>query len=208
MQRKPRLQTTMANRALFLQEFLKNPRQVASIIPSSRFLERRIVELAEIRTARTVVELGAGIGGTAMAILGAMLPDAKLLSIEVNPHFCSVLNHISDERLIVHCGSAQEIRTVLSRYGLSAPDAVISGIPFSMVNTKTGSLILEEVASVLNSGGRFVAYQISSQVEELSTPLLGAARVEVEFLNIPPLRVYRWDKRDGHGLDSSKYGNQ
>jgi phosphatidylethanolamine/phosphatidyl-N-methylethanolamine N-methyltransferase len=199
MRRKPRLQTTMANRALFLQEFLKNPRQVASIIPSSRFLERRIVELAEIRTARTVVELGAGVGGTATAILAAMLPDAKLLSIEINPHFCSLLNHISDERLIVHCGSAQEIRAALSRYGLSAPDVVISGIPFSTIKLRTGLLILEEIASTLISGGRFVAYQISNQVDELSRPLLGPARVELEFLNIPPLRLYRWDKRDGNG---------
>jgi phospholipid N-methyltransferase len=145
------------------------------------------------------VELGAGIGGTTMAILAAMLPDAKLLSMEINPHFCSLLNHISDERLIVHCGSAQEIRTVLSRYGLSAPDVVISGIQFSTINRRTGSLILQEIASTLISGGRFVAYQISNQVDELSRPLLGPARVEVEFLNIPPLRLYRWDKRDGNG---------
>lgn len=199
MQRKPRLQTTIADRALFLQEFLKKPRQVASIIPSSHFLERRIVELSELRTARTVVELGAGIGGTTMAILAAMAPDAKLLSIEINPHFCSLLNHISDERLIVHCGSAEEIRAALSRHGLSAPDVVISGIPFSTIKRRTGSLILAEIASTLISGGRFVAYQISNQVDELSRPLLGPARVELEFLNIPPMLLYRWDKRAGNG---------
>ena len=199
MPRKSRLQRTMADSALFLREFLKNPRQVASIIPSSRFLKRRIVELAELRTARTVVELGAGTGGTTVAFLAAMLPDAKILSIEINPHFCSLLNHISDKRLIVHCGSAQEIRATLSRYGLAAPDAVISGIPFSTMEQQTGSLILEEITAALIPGGRFVAYQISSQVNELSRPLLGPARVEVELLNIPPLRLYSWDRRDGEG---------
>lgn len=200
---KPRRQNTIADKALFLKEFLKNPRQVASIIPSSRFLERRIVEISEIRTARTVVELGAGIGGTTMAILAAMLPDAKLLSMEINLHFCSLLNHVSDERLIVHCGSAQEIRAALSRHGLSAPDVVISGIPFSTMKRRIGSLILEEIAATLIPGGRFVAYQISNQVDELSRPLLGPARVEMEFLNIPPMRLYRWDKRDGNGSTNS-----
>jgi phospholipid N-methyltransferase len=34
------------NRVVFLREFLKHPQQVASIIPSSRFLEQRDVELA------------------------------------------------------------------------------------------------------------------------------------------------------------------
>ena len=31
---------------VFLQEFLKHPLQIGSIIPSSRFLERRVVEAA------------------------------------------------------------------------------------------------------------------------------------------------------------------
>lgn len=193
------MQIIKSQKALFLQEFLKNPRQVASILPSSSFLEHHIVELSEIRTARTVVELGAGIGGTTMAILAAMLPDAKLLSMEINPHFCSLLNRIPDRRLIVHCGNAQEIRAVLSQCQLSAPDVVVSGIPFSTIKRQTGSLILEEIESVLSPGGRFVAYQVRNQVDELARPFLGEPRIEVEFLNIPPLRLYRWEKRNGNG---------
>lgn len=50
----------MNNKLLFLREFLKNPGQVSSIIPSSRFLEQRIVHWSEMRSAKTVVELGAG----------------------------------------------------------------------------------------------------------------------------------------------------
>ena len=53
----------------FLQEFVRHPRQVASVVPSSRFLERRIVEAAGIRSAKVVVELGPGTGGTTRAIL-------------------------------------------------------------------------------------------------------------------------------------------
>ena len=59
-------------RVLFLQDFLKRPREVGSIIPSSRFLERRIVRCAELRNASTVVELGPGTGGTTRAVLRAM----------------------------------------------------------------------------------------------------------------------------------------
>ena len=81
----------MNSQVIFLQEFLKHPRQVVSVIPSSRFLERRIVELAETRSAQTVVELGAGVGGTTRAILRAMSPEARLLSIEINRQFCALL---------------------------------------------------------------------------------------------------------------------
>jgi phospholipid N-methyltransferase len=173
---------------------MKRPRQVASIISSSSFLERRIVELAEPCSARTVVELGAGVGGTTRAILGALSPGARLLSVEINRRFCTLLRRIEDARLTVHCGSAQDLWGILSQYRLPAPEVVISGIPFSTLGRDAGARIIETVATVLAAGGRFVAYQVSNQVEDLARPLLGSARVEVEFLNIPPLRLYRWEK--------------
>lgn len=184
----------MNSQVAFLQEFLNHPRQVASLIPSSRFLERRIVQLAETRSAQTVVELGAGTGGTTRAILKTLSPSAKLLSIEINPRFCTFLRRIKDHRLTVHCGGAQELREALSLYGLPAPDAVISGIPFSTLGRGVGPKIIEAISAALVVGGRFVAYQVSKHVEDLSHPLLGPARVEVELFNIPPLRIYRWEK--------------
>ena len=194
MPRTLRLHQGMTDRIVFMQQFLKHPHQVASIVPSSRFLERRIIQLAEVRSAHTVVELGAGTGGTTRAILGAIPPRATLLSIEVNPQFCGLLGRILDTRLIVHRSSAQELRETLSRYGLPAPEVVISGIPFSTMGRIAGSRILKAISSVLAPGGRFVAYQVSTRVADLSRPFLGPARVEVELLNVPPMRLYRWEK--------------
>ena len=48
---------------MFLQAFLKSPRVIASVFPSSSFLERRVVRAADVGSARAVVELGAGTGG-------------------------------------------------------------------------------------------------------------------------------------------------
>jgi len=195
MPRALRLHQEMTDRVVFMRQFLKYPQQVASIIPSSRFLERRIIELAEVRSARTVVELGAGTGGTTRAILGALPPDATLLSVEINPQFCELLGRIPDARLIVHRSSAQELREILARYGLPAPEVVISGIPFSTMGRIAGSRILEAISSVLAAGGRFIAYQVSTRVADISRPFLGRARIEVELLNVPPMRLYRWEKR-------------
>ena len=185
----------MNNKLLFLREFLKNPGQVSSIIPSSRFLEQRIVHWSEMRSAKTVVELGAGVGGTTQAFLNALPPDAKLLSIEINPQFCTLLRQIEDDRLIVHCGGAQELQDTLAQHHLPAPEEVVSGIPFSKIGRDTGSSVIKAIATALVVGGRFVAYQVSDQVAELARPLLGMpARAGLELLNIPPLRLYRWEK--------------
>jgi phospholipid N-methyltransferase len=181
-------------RMVFLREFLRHPREIGSVTPSSRSLERHIVELAQVRSARAILELGGGTGGTTRAILAAMPANAKLLTIEINPLFCDVLRRIDDHRLVVHRGDAHELSEAAARHGVSSPDVVISGIPFSTIDRIAGSEIVTSIASMLVPGGRFVAYQVSKQVHELMRPLLGPAHVEVELLNIPPLRLFRWRK--------------
>ena len=185
---------SMDGRFAFFQEFLKHPLQVGSIIPSSRFLERRIVETAGVNSAKTIVELGPGNGGTTRAILRAMAQQATLLSIEVNQHLHSLVSRIKDDRLISHLGNAHELNQIISMHRLDAPEVVISGIPFSTISHASGSQILEAISSVLAPGGRFVAYQVSKRVASVCLPFLGAGQVEVQLLNIPPLRVYRWEK--------------
>jgi phospholipid N-methyltransferase len=184
----------MNGRLALFQEFLKHPLQIGSVISSSRFLECRIVGNAGIGSAETIVELGPGTGGTTRAILQAMAPRAKLLSIEINPHLHALVSRIKDGRLIAHRGEANGLKDILSMHGLSAPEVLISGIPFSTMSRRSGSQILETISSVLAPGGRFVAYQVSKRVACLCRPILGPGQMEVELFNIPPLRVYRWEK--------------
>lgn len=178
----------------FFREFLKHPLQIGSVIPSSRFLEQRVLKAAGIGSARTVVELGSGTGGTTRAILQALSPQARLLSIEINPRFHRLVSGIDDPRLIAHLGSACDLEGILGRYGLGAPDVVISGIPFSTMSTHLGSQVLAAISALLAPNGRFVAYQWSNRVASLCRPYLGRERMALELLNIPPMRVYQWEK--------------
>ncbi len=184
----------MAGGFTFFNEFLKHPLQVGSIIPSSRFAERCIVKAAGVKSAKSIVELGPGTGGTTRAILRAMAPQAKLLSIEINPRLHDLVRRINDNRFIAHLGDAESLRGIIAAYGLDRPDVFISGIPFSTIGRASGSKILETISSVLAPGGCFVAYQVSSQVASICQPFFGTAQVEVQLFNIPPLRVYRWQK--------------
>ncbi len=186
--------STMNGRFALFQEFLKHPLQIGSIVPSSRFLEQRILEAAAVASARTVIELGSGTGSTTRAILRAMPADARLLSIEINPHLHALVECIDDDRLIAHLGSAFELKKIISIYGLDAPDAVISGIPFSTMGENEGSQVIEAISSLLAPNGRFVAYQVSKRVVSLCQPFLGPEREVVELLNVPPMRVYLWKK--------------
>ena len=184
------------DRLAFFQGFLRKPRQVGSIIPSSRFLERRIARAAGIERARLVVELGPGTGGTTRALLRQMRPDARLLAIEIDPDFVSVLRRLNpDPRLIVHEGSAADLRQILAKHDLGAPDVVLSGIPFSTMTRPLGREILRAVHDALEPGGVFVAYQVRDRVKVLGSEVFGRGRTDMVLLNVPPMRVYRWEKR-------------
>jgi len=193
----PRVSARPGNhdRLSFFREFLKHPLQIGSIIPSSRHLEQRVLDAAAIASADTIVELGPGTGGTTRAILRAMAPQARLLSIEINPYFASLLRRIDDPRLIVHLGDACQLPDILAGYGLDGAEVVISGIPFSTMKEGQGTRLIETIAASLAPSGRFVAYQVSDKVAVLCRPVLGAEQVALEPRNIPPMRVFRWEKR-------------
>jgi phospholipid N-methyltransferase len=185
----------LRERIAFLRGFVAHPGEVGSVIPSSHVLEQRLVRSARLLRARCVVELGPGTGGTTRAFLRAMPSTADLLAIELSEDFAARLRaSIRDPRLTVVQGSAEFIDRFLAEHGLPAPDAVISGIPFSTMPREVADRIAAEVARVLAPGGRFVAYQVRPHVADYTTPYLGKARKEWELINIPPVRVFTWTR--------------
>jgi phospholipid N-methyltransferase len=188
----------LRDRVEFLRGFCRNPAQVGSVIPSSHQLEQRLVRNACIGEARTVVELGPGTGGTTAALLQAMRPSARLLAIELDGEFH---RHLStsrrDPRLALELGSAEQLADFLVAHRMNAPDAIVSGIPFSTMPTDVADRIAAAVAQVLHPGGRFVAYQVRPHVVHYTEPYLGQPQKEWELVNIPPVRVFTWVKQQG-----------
>ena len=179
----------------FLRGFVRNPAQVGSITPSSRHLEQRLVRNARIGEARTVVELGPGTGGTTAAFLQAMSPSAQLLAIELDGYFYQHLRGaITDPRFGLELGSAQYLIDYLLARRMRAPDAIVSGIPFSTMPPIVSERVAAAVARVLRPGGRFVAYQVRAHVADFMSPHLGPPDKEWEVVNMPPVRVFTWVK--------------
>src|SRR6266478_4991381 len=95
---------------LFARNFFRHPRMLGSIIPSSRFLIKQLLEPIDWEQARVIVEYGPGDGGITAEVLRRMRPDAMLIAIETNPEFMSYLrSSIQDERLHVVEASAEAV---------------------------------------------------------------------------------------------------
>ena len=181
----------------FLKGFLRNPKEVGSLVPSSRFLTRRILACGEFERARGVVELGPGTGVLTGEILRRLEPDARMVAIEINPGFARTLRAAyPDQRLVVHEGSSVELEKAAESAGIDEVDVVVSGIPFSTMARGTGRATLEAARRILAPDGCFLAYQFRSHVRRVAEPLFGPGMIEHEFWNLPPMRVFVWRKRE------------
>lgn len=179
----------------FLRGFARNPAQVGSVIPSSRRLVQRLVSSAQIAQARTVVELGPGTGGSTAGMLQAMGPATRLLAIELDAEFHQHVGAtLSDPRLLLELGSAERLADYLKAHRLPAPEAIVSGIPFSTMPPEVSDRIARGIASALAPGGLFVAYQVRAHVADYLSPYLGRPEKRWELVNVPPVRVFTWRK--------------
>lgn len=188
---------SLRGRLDFFRGFVRHPAQVGSITPSSSRLEQRLVREARLNEARTVVELGPGTGGTTTAFLRAMCLKAQLLAIELDADFYDHLSvTIEDSRFILELGSAARLEALLTGNWLPPPDAIISGIPFSTMLPEVSDHVAAAIARVLRPGGRFVAYQVRGHVADYVSPYLGPPAMQWEMMNVPPVRVFTWVKRN------------
>ena len=150
---------------LFARNFFRHPRMLGSIVPSSRFLIKQLLEPINWGRARVIVEYGPGVGGITAEVLRHMRADATLVAIEMNPDFVRYLGEaITDKRLRVVQGSAADVDDILRRFGFLRADYIISGIPFSTIAAPVREQILRKTHDVLEPGGAFLVYQFSTRV--------------------------------------------
>lgn len=180
-----------SNALLFARNFLRHPRMLGSIVPSSRFLIRQLLEPIHWGRARVIVEYGPGVGVITVQLLRHMRADAALVVIEMNPEFVRhLLDSISDPRLRVVHGSAAEVDVILRRLGATHADYIISGIPFSTIPGPEREKILRKTSEVLAPGGAFLVYQFSTRVLTDLQRFFGYVGRSFQLLNVLPAHLF------------------
>jgi len=180
----------------FLREFLRNPRELGSITPSSRFLTGAVVGALDVERCGRIVELGPGTGVFTRPLLERLVPDGELIAIDSNREFVDLLeDSIADPRLTVVHGSAEAVAELVAERGWDGADAVVSGIPYSLLPRSVTAGILRASARALRPGGLFVGYQYSPYLRPFLRAVFGNVRYRVVPLNLPPAFVYASERR-------------
>jgi len=176
---------------LFFRNFFRHPRMLGSIIPSSRFLIKQLLQPIDWDNARVIVEYGPGVGGITAEILRRMRPDARLIAIEMNPEFVSFLRKtLVDQRFEVVEGSAADVRDIMQKFGLSKADYIISGIPLGSMPAAVREPILRNTCEALATGGSFLVFQFTTRVLPDLNRFFRYVRRKFEPLNILPAHLF------------------
>ncbi len=186
-------------RRSFLKEFVKNPRTVGAVGPSSSHLAEAMVDRIPWADVRTAVEVGPGTGAVTRAIRERVRDDASFCVVEINPNHCERLRARFPD-LTIHEGSATDLPSLCQDKQVDGADVVISGLPWAAFPSELQDELLDALVKTLRAGGRFATF---AYMHGLPTPAGKRFRGELErrfsvvdtseaiWRNLPPALVYR-----------------
>jgi len=148
------------HRGVFFRSWLRDPFNVASVAPSSRWLARLMA--TGIAADSRVVELGAGTGTLTTAILDLGVRPENLYLVEQHAEFCDVLRaRFSGSRVLQIDAAALTASLGALRDNV---DFVISGLPILWFDREKKAAILAESLALLKPAGKLAVSEVRSSV--------------------------------------------
>ena len=167
--------------------------KIGAVTSSSKYVVQGIVR--EIKPGhKYIIEYGAGDGVVTKEILNCLPPDGRLIAFELNKDFISQLKKIHDRRLTVVNEDAVMASRDFQKFGLPRIDAVISGIPLTLISPKAREELIRNTYSALSEGGLFLVYQYSPLVFPVLKKIFKNIRLSFEPRNFLPYFIMRAEK--------------
>ncbi|MDO5506240.1 MAG: hypothetical protein Q4F49_08135 [Pseudoxanthomonas suwonensis] len=181
-------------RLQFFSQWLKNPRQTASVTPSSPELAAALVkELPQ--DCHRIIELGGGTGAITRTLV-QLIQAPDLLVVELNTELHRRLQADFPESVVLREDAAclPDAAERSGWLGGGPADAVVSGLGLLAMDRDSQRAILGAAFSCLAPTGRFIQFTygpMSPVSGELLAELrLSARRGELVLRNVPPATVW------------------
>ncbi|MDN4080323.1 methyltransferase domain-containing protein [Paenibacillus polymyxa] len=179
---------------LFLRSFIHSPKNVGSVIPSSRFLATKMVKQAPWNEVRAVAELGSGTGAITRCINTQVSEATKVLLFEMDE---TLRNNLQTEYPDFSCHpNAERLVDAMKQENIQQLDCIFSGLPFFNFERELRDTLVEQIYKALKPGGLFIAFQYSLQMKKQLFEKFIIEKIDWVPLNIPPAFVYVCRKRE------------
>ncbi|WP_245775663.1 class I SAM-dependent methyltransferase [Saccharopolyspora flava] len=129
---------------------------VGAATPTSHAVAATVAQVVPSTGTPVVVELGPGTGSLSDGIHDRLPAGARHLGIELGADLVAHLRENKPWLEVVH-GDAGDLKAVLADRGIDRVDAVISSIPWSLLDDSAQGHILDQVTQALTPHGAFTA---------------------------------------------------
>jgi phospholipid N-methyltransferase len=175
----------------FLKRFLKNPKTVWSIVPSSAKLTNSMLRHIDFSKDLHIVEFWPWIWSFTHQILKRATKDSKLIVFEIHEDFIKELEKIEDPRIqVVHWG-AETIWKYVTEKSL---DVIISWLPFWSLPKELTKEILSEGHKHMKMWWTFIQFQYFLQNRKDIHDTFKNYSITWQPINFPPAFVYKCHK--------------
>lgn len=184
----------MQEKLLFLYKFLRSPRQIGSVTPSSKFLAQKMMEPVPWNKTQSIAELGAGTGAITQYIQAAKSRSTKVLLFEKDPYMRKELEQQYPE--FSSYSDCHNLQLNVRREAIEQLDCIISGLPFANFSQAMRDKLMEQILISLKDDGLFIAFQYSLQMRAQLSQYFEIKKITFVPLNVPPAFVYVCRKKE------------
>lgn len=178
----------------FLKSWLDHPLKTGAIAPSGNELARAMASFVPLGTDLPVLEIGPGTGAVTKALLHHGVQPDRLVTLEYNSDFCTLLNEKFPDIQILN-GDGFDIRqTLASHFDRSQKfAAIVSSLPLLNSPKPKREALLKD-ARILLDGNPFIQFSYGVRAPVAAFENAVVEKTPWIVRNIPPARVfvYRW----------------
>lgn len=178
----------------FFQQWLRRPKEMGSITPSSRYFARAIARNVSLTDDQVLLELGAGTGSVTRHLINAGIPAKQIVSVELDPAFQPMLNKIHPD-LRVFEGDCTKIDEILAANQIENVGTIVCGIPMVTAPIEFQRTLFGKCFELLPEDG-FILQLSYSPFSPIPHKKLGLCASVCEFVlrNIPPAHLWKFER--------------
>ena len=180
---------------VFFKHWLRSPRSMGSIIPSSMYLARALAAEVVWEPGSHVIELGGGTGAITQGLLERGIPASNLVVIELETNLYNYLTGRYPDVTVIQ-GDATRLDEIIARLPIERVSTVISGLPMINMPAEFKRAIIDQAFAAMPEGHAMLQYTYSPlapvPIKELD---LNARLVRYVLRNFPPAAVWSYRRK-------------
>ena len=182
----------ISNGLHFIKQYITKPRTVGAVLPSSKYLAGKMTRNIDFKSAKCIVEYGAGTGVFTDSILKQRNPGTVVILFENNKEFYTMLRekYCNEANLYVVSDSAEHVGEYLHKHNFDYADYIISGLPFASLPQEVSSKIMAHTKKYLKPGGSFITFQYTMLKRDFIGQYFHDISIDRELRNVPPAYIF------------------